>query len=210
MKALWNKIFNNPSKEVSAYETTHHFNGVKDFIEYNNLKLYSIKSYIQNNSVLSKYDRNTREINIPRDFSEDPINKKIINKAEIIYEKNTLDTIIAHEFGHSIQHRALLKQESLGNWDIGKNGDICLTKFDGFNQKSNEAEDFFKADNSNPSGIERFMQQNFMESYADIYSGLVVYLKNDIKNIFDKIKLFRGNDKNEIKNSNKYSDFKEY
>ncbi len=41
-----------------------------------------------------------------------------------------------------------------------------------------------------------------MESYADIYSGLVVYLKNDNKNIFEQIKTFRENSKNKIKEQN--------
>lgn len=49
------------------------------------------------------------------------------------------------------------------------------------------------------------MQQNFMESYADIYSGLITYLKNDSKDIFDKIKTFRKIGKNEIKDSNDLS-----
>ena len=46
MKSLLNKIFKKPSIEVSSYDTTHIFNGVKDFIENNNLKLFSIKSYV--------------------------------------------------------------------------------------------------------------------------------------------------------------------
>jgi len=49
------------------------------------------------------------------------------------------------------------------------------------------------------------MQQNFMESYADIYSGLVVYLKNDSKDIFDKIKSFRELGENEVKDNNDLS-----
>jgi hypothetical protein len=129
MKSLLNKIFKKPSIEVSSYDTTHLFNGVKDFIENNNLKLFSIKSYVQNNSTVSKYNRDKREINIPKDFSEDSINKKNIEEVKTLYGPNTIDTIVSHEFGHSIQHRALLNQESLGNWDIGANGDICLTKF---------------------------------------------------------------------------------
>ncbi len=44
-----------------------------------------------------------------------------------------------------------------------------------------------------------------MESYADIYSGLVVYLKNDSKDIFDKIKSFRELGENEVKDNNDLS-----
>ena len=49
------------------------------------------------------------------------------------------------------------------------------------------------------------MQQNFIESYADCYSGLINYLKNDIKNIFNEIKNFREIGKHEIKNRNELS-----
>ncbi len=128
-------------------------------------------------------------------------NKKIYEEAQNNFKENALDIIISHELGHQTHHQFLKKQESEGNWSIAKNGDICLTKTNKYNQEAILTTEFFKADNTNPNGIERFMQQNFMESYADCFSGLIVYLKNDSKDIFDKIKNFRVFGKNEIKDS---------
>jgi len=169
--------------------------------------IYKIKEdgYDQNNFESLKYSREKEKINIPSRFLENLENKKTYEGAQKIFGIDALDTIVSHEFGHQANHYFLRKQESASNWNIGQYGDICLTHTkiaDSPNVKLIDIHDFFKANNKTPNGIVRFMQQNFMESYADIYSGLIVYLKNDSKDIFDKIKTFRELNYKEIKDSN--------
>jgi hypothetical protein len=199
------KIFNKVNDFLSPNETGDKVEDIFNFINDKKLIFYNIKKYNQINYETFKYIRKTKEINIPGNFLKLDTNKKIYEEANNNYGNTALDVIISHEFGHQTHHQFLRKQESLGNWNIAKNGDICLTKFEFFNQKATLATDFFKANNNNPGGIERFMQQNFMESYADCYSGLVVYLKNDSKDIFDKIKSFRELGTKELKVNNELS-----
>ncbi len=201
MKNLLDKTIMYFRNLVSKNETRVNVNQTLKFLSNNELYFYHIDRIYQNNINTCKYSKQTNTINIPGNFSVNVENKKIYEKTNDNYGNNALDIIISHELGHQTQHQFLKKQESVGNWNIGEYGDICLTKTEGYNQKTIDAQDFFKANNSIPNGIERFMQQNFMESYADCYSGLITYLKNDSKDIFDKIKTFRELDKNEIKDS---------
>lgn len=203
MIKLLNNLLLKYSKKTSTNTngTQYDIDQILDFIEVNNLTFYNKKDYQQKDKESFKYNRVSNKINIPNNFSKNKENQKIYEGALKNYNNNALDVIICHELGHQTQHQFLKKQESVGNWNIGEYGDICLTKTEGYNQKIIDAQDFLKANNSIPNGIERFMQQNFMESYADCYSGLITYLKNDSKDIFDKIKTFRELDKNEIKDS---------
>lgn len=190
---------------VSKNETRTNVNQILTFLSENEMYFYPIDRIYQSNINICKYSKQTNAINIPSDFSVNIENKKSYEKTTENYGNNALDVIISHELGHQTQHQFLKKQESIGNWNIGEYGDICLTKTEGYNQKIVEALDFFKANNRTPNGIERFMQQNFMESYADCYSGLITYLKNDSKDIFDKIIILRTVGKNETKDSNDLS-----
>ncbi len=201
MKNLLDKTIMYFKNLVSKNETRVHVNHTLKFLSNNELYFYPIDRIYQNNINICKYSKQTNSINIPGNFSVNVENKKIYEKTNNHYGNNALDVIISHELGHQTQHQFLKKQESVGNWNIGEYGDICLTKTEGYNQKIIEAQDFFKANNSIPNGVERFIQQNLMESYADCYSGLVTYLKNDSKDIFEKIRTFRELDKNEIKDS---------
>lgn len=202
MKNLLNKSTIYFRNLVSKNETRTNVNQILTFLSEKEMYFYPINRVYQNNIDTCKYSKQTNTINIPSDFSVNIENKKNYEKTTENYGNNALDVIISHELGHQTQHQFLKKQESIGNWNIGRDGDICLTKFEEYNQKIVEAQDFFKANNNIPNGIERFMQQNFMESYADCYSGLVTYLKNDSKDIFIKIKTLREKTKGALKNNN--------
>ena len=200
-----NNIFNKINKFISPNEIGDKVEDIFNFINNANLNFYHLVKYKQNNLESFRYNREFKTINIPRDLSKLGENNSIYEEANNNYGNTALDVIISHELGHQIHHQFLCGQESEGNLNIAKNGDICLTKTNKYNQKLTEATEFFKADNNNPNGIERFMQQNLIESYADCYSGLVVYLKNDSKDIFDKIKSFRERGTKELKGSNELS-----
>lgn len=192
-------FFNKIDSFLSSSEKDDKVENIFNFINNSKLSFYHLGKYKQSNLEDIRYIRAFKTINIPSDFSKLKNNNSVYEEANIEYGDIGLDVIISHEFGHQIQHQFVCKHESLGSWDIANNGDICLTKFEGFNPRITEAEVFFKADNSNTDGVERFMQQNFMESYADCYSGLVTYLKNNDSSVFDKIKNYRGDNRNKIK-----------
>ncbi len=203
------KLFNKINDIQSPNKIRETIINIVDFIDKNKLIFFQNQNdYNQENKETFKYNRFFKKINIPNDFTKNRKNKELFEEAKKIYGENALSVIVSHEFGHQTHHQFLRKQENLNNWDIGKFGDICLTPSniaENPNQKLNDVNSFLKVDNNNANGIERFMQQNFIESYADCYSGLINYLKNDTKDIFNEIKNFREIGKQEIKNSNELS-----
>lgn len=203
MNSIINKITDKILNTFFPNETKEKLNNIIEFLENNELYIPSLSTHVQQNSKEIKFNRQENKINIPGNFWPLKDNRKLLLNTKRKYGENAFDVMISHEFGHSVQYRFLRQKEGKDHieWNMGKSGDMCFTKIGENNTNTKNAENFFKVDNSKPTGIERFMQQNFMESYADCYSGLIVYLKNsDSKSVFKQIKDYRSNRINDIKN----------
>lgn len=133
-------------------------------------------------------------IYVSTDFKKDlnflPALEEKIRKNNIFLGKESIvaqELVLAHEIGHAKHHET-----------IGENNPIAQpVKFKQF-----PTLDYLYNGSALPSNINIYLSEIFKESYADCFSGLIIYKKYGDISIFDTISEFRKNQYDLIKQKN--------
>ena len=144
------------------------------------------------------YNFSENIINIPKNFYRSDKNYLQFEAIQKYLGDKTLEFIIKHEFGHLNHHQFLslshnIKSESFEYVTLNSNSNYIKT--------NTALDNLFDRTLFKLNPVEDFIHMNFMEAYADSYSGVTSYLQDKDKSIFAKVFNLRLSQFKELKDS---------
>ena len=191
---ILSKILNKNYWNQNIEENINH---ISEFIKNKNLLLFHEFniSYFNNKEALYSFSDNF--INIPNNFYRLDRNYLQFESIQTHLTDKTLEFIVKHEFGHLNHHQFLsLSHNHSENFEY-----VTLNSNSNYIKTNTALDNLFDRTFSKPNPIEDFIHMNFMEAYADSYSGVISYLQDKDKSIFAKIFNLRLSQFKELKES---------